>query len=116
MKKNQIIKVMGIAEDITERKQAEERVRQSESEHRLVTENVPALIAKFDRDGCYQFVNRHYQKRFGLTKEQLIGKHASEILGPQAYQHVKPNMDKAIAGEQVTYEVKVPTKTRICDG
>ena len=79
--KGEITTVLGIVEDITERKYAEESLIQSEIEHRLVTENVPALIAKFDRDCRYEFVNQHYQKRFGLTNDQLIGKHVSEILG-----------------------------------
>ena len=110
--KGEITTVLGIVEDITERKHAEERLIQSENQHRLVTENVPALIAKFDRDCRYQFVNQHYQQRFGLTKDQMIGKHASDILGPQAYEQVKPNMEKTLAGAQVTYEVKVPTETK----
>ena len=109
---HQVIKVVGIAEDVTERKHAEERLIHSENEHRLVTENVPALIAKFDRDCRYQFVNQHYSKRFGLTKDQMIGKHARDILGPQAYQCIKANMEKTLAGAQVTYEVKVPSKTK----
>ena len=110
--KGEITTVLGIVEDITERKHAEERLIQSENEHRLVTENVPALIAKFDRDCRYQFVNQHYQKRFGLSKDQMIGKHARDILGPQAYQLVKPNMEKTLAGSQITYEVKVPSGTK----
>lgn len=97
--------------DITERRRAEEALRKSELEYRLVTDNVPALIAKIDRNHCYQFVNRHYQERFGLTKEQCIGKPVSEILGAQPYQYMKPNMDRALAGSEVCFETRVSTKT-----
>ena len=61
--------------DITERKQSEAALQQSETQLRLITDALPALIAYIDRRQCYQFVNRTYEgwQKQPLTK--IIGSH-----------------------------------------
>jgi len=53
--------------------------RISEERLRQISDNVPAMIAYWDRDGICRFANRAHFDRFGLAPEQLVGKSLEEI-------------------------------------
>ncbi len=64
----------GIDRDITERKEAEEKLRKSEESYRLLVENQNELVVKVDADGRFLFVNPTYCKTFGKSEDELLGK------------------------------------------
>lgn len=92
-----------IAHDITGRRRAEAAVRESEQRLRVVTDNVPALIAYVDRDQRYRFNNRAYVEWFGLSAGALTGRHLREVLGEDVYRHRVPYVEAALRGEQVRF-------------
>ena len=61
------------AHDITERKQMEEALRQSEARYRAIVEDQTELICRFLPDGTLTFVNGAFCRYFGKTQEELIG-------------------------------------------
>jgi PAS domain S-box-containing protein len=65
---------------------------------------VPALIAYLDSDARYVWVNEGYRRWFGRPPEALIGRHASEVLGPVGWSAVRPYVERALAGEEVSFE------------
>jgi PAS domain S-box-containing protein len=67
---------------------------------------VPALIAYLDSDARYVWVNEGYRRWFGRPPEAFIGRHASEVLGPIAWDYVRPYIERALAGEEVTFEYR----------
>jgi len=72
---------------------------------RLITDNAPVFLAQFNKKKNYTFVNKSYAKQFGLKPVDLIGKHAQEILSEEDFAKASPNMDIALSGQHVVYDV-----------
>ena len=74
-------RVAAVAEDITERKQAEETLRENESWLRALTHALPDLVFIFDRDGRYVQVPETFQDLVVRPeKGQLLGSLVHEVL------------------------------------
>ncbi|MCP4763645.1 MAG: PAS domain S-box protein, partial [archaeon] len=70
--------------DITEQKEAENKIIESESKFRSLVENSPDFIFIADSDGIVQFINRVYPQH---TLEEIIGKTIYEFIEPE-YQEI----------------------------
>ena len=104
------LRIIGVTFDITERKQAEEELRQREEEMRIVTDGVPALISYIDAQETYQFNNVKYEMWFGHPRASITGKHVREVLGEAAYQEIRPHIRSALAGQEVLFHTCVEYK------
>jgi PAS domain S-box-containing protein len=99
--------MVGVVQDITERKQHAEILRENEAQLRLVTDNAPVLLVRTDRHDRYTFVNRAYAERHGFQPSQMIGMSVRDAVGPEAYAGFKPHMDEALEGARVEFEMEV---------
>jgi PAS domain S-box-containing protein len=89
--------------DITQRKRAEERLRQYEK----AMEGLEEMITVVDRDYRYVIANRAFLKYRGMENEQVIGRHIAEILNKGVFETVvKQKLDEAFQGKVVRYEMK----------
>lgn len=77
---------------------------------KLVTSAAPALISFICPEYHYQYVNRTYEDWFGRPCEAIEGKHVRDVLGESAYQVLKPFLERALDGESVRVETRVPYK------
>jgi len=93
-----------------ERAKAQEALRQSEENIRVVTDNLPALIAYHDREQRYVFASKEFERFFGVPREQILGKTMKEFLAPHVYERLRPGVERALAGERVSFEDKEPDK------
>jgi diguanylate cyclase (GGDEF)-like protein/PAS domain S-box-containing protein len=83
---------------------AEEALRESEARLRLVANSVPALISYVDRDQRYRFSNRTYDDWFGIAHERMQGRTVAEVFGEEAYERMRGNFERVLAGEPVEFE------------
>lgn len=82
-------KLMGIVQDITERKAAEKvkedalrALKLSEEKYRMLIENQNDLIVKVDTNGKFLFVSPSYCRMFGRSEEDLIGNDFMPLVHP----------------------------------
>lgn len=93
-----------VANDITEREQAEAAVRRSEEQLRLITDRLPAFVSYIDREGRYQFANRTYENWYGVKSSELRGKRRRDFATEETTRLADPYEQRALAGESVRYE------------
>lgn len=76
--------IIAVGHDITERKEAEKNLKESERHYRAVWDNLPVGICLTDRDGIYRYVNPEYCRIYGYKKEELIGHPPDGLIFPAA--------------------------------
>lgn len=95
--------LFAFARDITERKAAEETIREKEMQMRIITDSLPALISYADANVLYRFTNRAFQDWFGLAPEDFRGKPVAEFHGGE-FERLRPHVDRVLQGDTVSYE------------
>lgn len=79
------------------------------ADQQAILDNLPALIAYWDRDLRNRLANHAYVDYFGLTPEQIFGRHISEVLGPELFAKNWPFLERALAGERQEFDREIPT-------
>jgi PAS domain S-box-containing protein len=78
---------VAVKEDISERKQAEEALRESEDTLSKITSSaLSAIIMLSSETGEISFWNEAAEKIFGWTAEEVIGKKIHDLIVPEPYQ------------------------------
>jgi PAS domain S-box-containing protein len=98
----------GFTRDITSQKLAEATARRSEDRLRTVTDALPVLIFAVDADHRYELASAAFERWFGRPAAQVIGRSIVDVLGPAAYEIMRPYVARAFAGEAVTFETEMP--------
>ena len=84
-----------------------EALRRSEENLRLITDTVPALIAYFDKNEIYRYVNKGYADWFGYAKEDMLGRTILEVVTDELYDDISRYVKQALQGENVSYEYAI---------
>jgi PAS domain S-box-containing protein len=71
--------MVGIVNDITEQKRAEEAMLRTQKQLQLILNTVPALMWQKDREGRYVAVNKAVCRQLGLAEEDILGRTAHEL-------------------------------------
>src|SRR5271157_5971905 len=71
--KGEIVGFRGVGRDITERRQMEEALRQSEEKYRTIIENIQDGYFEVDLAGNFTFANESLCEIYGYPKEELMG-------------------------------------------
>ena len=96
-------RVVGMIVDITERKRAEGKLR----EYERAVEGSEEMIAVVDREYRYLIANRQFLKLRKMTREQVVGHLASEVLNDGVFEGlIKAKLDECFEGKVVRYEMK----------
>ena len=82
------LRMTGTHRDVSERKRAEEALRESEQRYLGIIEDQTELIVRFFPDGTLSFVNEAYCRYFGITREQLIGHRFEPLIVEEDREHV----------------------------
>ena len=100
--------VCGIATDITERKETERQLLESEARFRTVVEDQTEFIVRWRPDGTRTFVNDRYCRYFGLDPDAAIGTSFLELIDEGDRQVFRRRLDELTPeSPAVTYEHQV---------
>ena len=92
--------------DIDDRKRAENALRESERESRLIVDSIPGFIAAFTPGGDLEFVNRPILDYFGKTLEELKHWGTDGTTHPEDLPHIVELFTRSIAsGDPFEFEV-----------
>ncbi len=101
----------GCIHDISAQRAVEQSLRDAENRLRTITDNIPALISYIDADRVFRFNNRTYTQWLRRPLSEITGKALTEVYAPPTYARIKPYLDRAFAGEEVSFELE-RTRTR----
>ena len=86
---------------------AKEGLAASEKRTRMITDNLPALVAYIDSNERYVFRNSFYRHIKGIDAAAMLGKTMREIYRDEDYDLVKNEIAVAMTGQRVTFERSV---------
>lgn len=94
------------ARDISERKQTDEILKESEERYRSVYDTAPLAFVIWDRDCRITDWNENAEKIFGWSKEKVLGRNFFDFLIPKLTRpHVEDVVDALLKGELPSHNV-----------
>ncbi|MGE5169758.1 MAG: PAS domain-containing protein [Rudaea sp.] len=110
--------VFTISQDVTALRHARAQVEASEQRLQRITDNIPSMVGYIDAEGRYRFNSRYYEAWLGRPLSTITGRLVRDVLGSETYATVAPNLERALAGERVDFDVEVkrPEGTRFLRG
>jgi PAS domain S-box-containing protein len=100
-----------VAEDISARKEAEEKLAQAKHELQaanrhleLIGNRMSLALSRCSRGLRYLWVNQNYADWLGHSVHEIVGRRIVDILGNETFQAIRHRFDQVLAGEDVDYE------------
>jgi two-component system sensor histidine kinase/response regulator len=97
----EVLSYEGIVEDISERKRAQEELKDTRERYRQLVENASDIIYRCDAHGHFTYVNPTVRKILGYTEPELIGRHFLELVAPD-------HRELAEAFYKIQFQTKTP--------
>ncbi len=101
--------ILTLCRDITQRRQAEQKLEESERQFRLLAENSLDMISRIKPDGTRIYVSPAYKTTLGYEQEELIGKNNDDYIHPNDA-HVLESLRNILTYENRSTVVTFRTK------
>lgn len=85
-------------------------LKQKPQELESIIDIMPACISFIDLNYCYQISNKVYEDWFGISRDELRGKHVSKVIGEEKFQKMLPIYERVFNGDIVELETKINAK------
>jgi len=103
-----------ITREITDLKETEKKLRDSEEKYRNLVNNILDQIIETELDGTITYVSPQVYDIFGYKPEEVIGRRSIQFVHPDDINIVKEAMEKAVkSGEKISSEIRLKHKNGI---
>jgi len=103
-----LVEYQSIGEDVTERREAQEALRESEELHRITLSNISDTVFITDDSGYFTYICPNVNLIFGYTYEEVASfKHIEKLLGADLFQRA----DLETSGELANIERTIQDKS-----
>jgi PAS domain S-box-containing protein len=92
--------ITALIRDITERKQAEEALRESEERLRSIVETAKDGVVNINSEGNIIFWNKSAEEMFGYSFDEIMGKPVTFLMPPRFFENYESRMDEVVSVEQ----------------
>ncbi|MCD4692642.1 MAG: PAS domain S-box protein, partial [Calditrichales bacterium] len=101
------------AREITERKQAEETLKESEDKYRRLTETVTDIIFTLNKKGEFTYLSPVFEKVTGYSALDYIGRPFTEVVTPDYIESTVDKFKRGLDGEKIPlYEIELIHKDK----
>ncbi len=94
-------------QELTERKLAEQALRESEAELQSVINRTPFMLVRCGRDMRYRFISQAYARWIGRPREEMVGKTIAEALGDKGFATLRPHIETVLTGQPADFECEI---------
>jgi PAS domain S-box-containing protein len=101
--------------DITGRKRAEEELRRSEAQFRVMVENALDLISLCNPDNTFHYINPALERVLGYRPEEVLGTVISDLIHPEDLEQYGKEVIREVQSSSVSYgpmEARSPMEAR----
>jgi len=102
----------GVLEDISERKQAEDALKESENKYRDLVENIAEVVYRTDDKARVIYVTPNIEAIGGYTQEQVLEKGFMDFIHPDDLEERLENFQVIMSGKSTVSEYRVITKDK----
>ncbi|MBU0986914.1 MAG: DUF3365 domain-containing protein, partial [Proteobacteria bacterium] len=99
--------ILILTQDVTERRQAEETLRESEERFRHLYEQAPLGYHSLDKEGCIIDANQAWLDLMGYSRDQVIGRWFGDFLAPHEVDGFKQNFPRFIDTGEVHVDLQM---------
>lgn len=107
----ELVHIDGFVQDISERRRAEEAIRNGEQRFRAIFEAAQDAICLKDRNLCYVQVNSATERLFLYSAESIVGRTAQDLFGRETTEAIDEADRRVLSGEVSEEESLPPRKT-----
>lgn len=101
------LEIVGVTRDISQRKRAEDRLRDTARRLQVTIDSVPAMIAHVDADQRFRYCNKLAGEVLGVRVEHIVGRTPAEALPPEIAETVTNAVLTALSGVEVDHNLTV---------
>ena len=105
----ELVSIMGVTRDITERKLAEEALQERERYFKAVTENSSDITIIVDKKGSIKYCSRSIERIAGYKPDELIGRNVNKFIHPDDKKRALDDFSKAVLSK----DSAIPNEFRI---